>query len=102
MFSTFTTSTLAAIFSLSVYVIGHVSDDLMTMSEKFSGDPLGYLLKGLYYTLPNLGQFDIKGQVVHGIAVAPSYVMLTSCYALVYIAFLFVAATLIFQRRDFK
>jgi ABC-type transport system involved in multi-copper enzyme maturation permease subunit len=102
MFSTFTTSTLAAIFSLSVYVIGHVSGDLMAMSEKFSGDALGYLLKGLYYTLPNLGQFDIKGQIVHGIPVTPAYFFLTSCYALVYIIFLFVVATMIFQRRDFK
>jgi len=102
MFSTFTTSTLAAIFSLAVYVIGHVSGDLMVLGTKLDGDPFGYLLQGLYYTLPNLDQFDVKGQVVHRIPIESSYLFLTSCYALVYVTFLLIAATLIFQRRDFK
>ena len=101
-FSTFTTSTLAAIFSLSIYVIGHVSGDLMTLSQKLEGSLAHYLLKGIYYTLPNLDQFDIKGQIVHHIPVDGSYILLTSGYALVYIAILLGGASLVFQRRDFK
>jgi ABC-type transport system involved in multi-copper enzyme maturation permease subunit len=102
LFSTFTTSTLAAIFSLSVYVIGHISGDLMTLSQKVSGDLLGYVLKGLYYTLPNLEQFDIKGQVVHRISIKPSYLFFTFGYALAYVTLLLSIASLIFQRREFK
>lgn len=102
LFSTFTTSTLAAIFSLSVYVIGHISGDLATMSEKMQGNMGRYLLKGIYYTLPNLAQFDVKGQVVHRIPVDPSYVVWTFCYAAVYGTLLMTAAALIFRKRDFK
>lgn len=102
LFSTFTTATLAAIFSLSIYVIGHISGDLVTMSQKIQGNLLPYLLKGIYYTLPNLAQFDIKGQVVHRIPVDLTYVFLTVCYALVYVMLLMTAASLIFRKRDFK
>lgn len=102
LFSTFTTSTLAAIFSLSVYVIGHVSKDLMTMSGKIDGNIISLILKGIYYIFPNLEQFDIKGQIVHRIPVEPSYLILTSGYAFVYVTILLFVASLIFQQRDFK
>ncbi len=102
LFSTFTTSTLAAIFSLSVYVIGQISGDLVTISEKMEGNLLSHFLKGIYYTLPNLAQFNIKGQVVHQIPVEPSYLFWTFSYAVVYVTLLMTAAALIFRKRDFK
>ncbi len=101
LFSTFTTSTLAAIFSISVYVIGHASDDLVGLGQKLSGTA-SFLLKGIYYIMPNLSQFDIKGQIVHRMTVDPSYIFLTTCYAAVYISLLLVSASLIFRSRDFR
>jgi ABC-type transport system involved in multi-copper enzyme maturation permease subunit len=102
LFSTFTTSTLAAIFSIFIYVIGHISGDLVGLSQKVSIGFLSVLLKGLYYILPNLDQFDIKGQVVHQVLVEPSYFLLTSIYAFLYVSLLFVISSVIFQRREFK
>lgn len=102
LFSTFTTSTLAAIFSLSTYVIGHVSGDLMNLSEKVEGTPTGLVLKSLYYLLPNLEQFDIKGQIVHKHPVEYSYLLLTSGYAAAYVMILLLLASFIFVKRDFK
>jgi Cu-processing system permease protein len=102
LFSTFPTSTLAAIFSLSVYVIGNFSGSMMGLSRKLEGEPLSYFMKTLYYILPNLEKFDIKGQVVHGVAIEPSYLILTSCYALLYVTLLFLLAAMIFQKREFR
>lgn len=100
LFSTLTTTTLAAIFTLSIYVMGHISGALMKMGEKLNG-LAALLVKGIYYALPNLSNFDIKGHVAHGVAIEPRYFLYTVSYALVYIALLIGTAAFIFKRRDF-
>ena len=52
--------------------------------------------------LPNLAQFDVKAQVVHGQAVPGTYLALTMAYAVLYIAMLLVVAAFVFSKRDFK
>ena len=52
--------------------------------------------------LPNLGQFDVKAQVVHGQPVPIGYIALTSGYAALYTAMLLTMAVYVFSRRDFK
>jgi ABC-type transport system involved in multi-copper enzyme maturation permease subunit len=100
LFSTFTTTTLAAIFTLSIYVIGHISSDLIAMGDKLPSKSTAILVKGIYYALPNLSNFDIKGQVVHKVPIEPIYFLLTTSYALVYITLLMGTAAFIFKRRD--
>jgi ABC-type transport system involved in multi-copper enzyme maturation permease subunit len=101
LFSTFTTTTLSAIFTLSIYVIGHISSDLVALGEKLPAKSTAFLLKAIYYILPNLSNFDIKGQVVHKVAIEPIYFLLTGTYAVVYITLLIATATFIFNKRDF-
>jgi ABC-type transport system involved in multi-copper enzyme maturation permease subunit len=60
------------------------------------------LVRGLYWILPNLAQFDVKDNVVHGVAVSPGYLALSTAYAALYIAMLLVISVTIFSRRDFK
>ena len=52
--------------------------------------------------LPNLGQFDVKSQVVHGQPVPLGYMALTAGYAALYTAMLLTMAVFVFSRRDFK
>jgi len=101
-FSTFTTSSLAAIFSLSLYVIGHLTDDLREFSTRL-GDKLTESLGSfLYYVLPNLEIFNIKSKVVHGLDIPISYIGLSTLYGLLYITVVLLLASAIFQQRDFK
>jgi hypothetical protein len=44
----------------------------------------------------------VKLQVVHAQAVPLGYVGLTTVYGLTYIAFVLVAAVIVFSKRDFK
>ena len=60
------------------------------------------LVRGLYWVLPNLAQFDVKDSVVHGVAVPAGYLALSVAYAALYIATLLVISVAIFSRRDFK
>lgn len=102
LFSTFTTPTLSATFTLAIYVIGHLTDDLRVLGGKLPHSLSRGLLDGLYYALPNLEFFNIKGQVVHGIAIEPPYLFSAVGYGLVYVALTLMLACVIFQRRDFK
>lgn len=102
MFSTFTTTTLSAIFSLAIYVIGNLTDDLKALADKLPDGPTKGLLDLLYYILPNLDFFNIKGQAVHGIPVEPSYLVAAVAYGFLYGGVIVTLACVIFQRRDFK
>jgi ABC-type transport system involved in multi-copper enzyme maturation permease subunit len=101
VFSTFTSATLSAIFTLALFVIGHLTADLKLFGQKM--DALGRgLLDGMYYLLPNLERFNLKGHVTHQLDVAASDLLLIAAYGMAYTALLLILASAIFQRRDFR
>lgn len=102
LFSTFSSATLSAIFTLAIYVIGHLSGDLRLFGKKFMGDLGQGLLNGLYYTLPNLERFNLKGHVIHHLDFSAADMALTLAYGLTYAAMLLLIASMIFQKRDFQ
>jgi ABC-type transport system involved in multi-copper enzyme maturation permease subunit len=99
--STFTSATLSAIFTLATYVIGHLTADLKTFGDKMD-EGMRAVVTGLYYVLPNLERFNLKGNVIHHIEVSGTDLLLIVMYGLTYVAFLLMSASIIFQRRDFR
>jgi len=102
LFSTFSTPTLSATYALALYVIGHLTGDLKGLADKKGAEGLKGLLDFLYYFLPNLENFNIKGQVVHGVAVSGGYIAMSVLYGMLYVAGLLAVSVLVFQRRNFK
>jgi ABC-type transport system involved in multi-copper enzyme maturation permease subunit len=102
LFSTFSTPTLSAMFTLGVWVIGRFSSDLARYAGTSESAATRALLTGLHYLLPNLEKFDVKHLAVYGMAIEPAYVGAAMAYGLVYIVFLIALAAVIFDRRDFK
>lgn len=102
LFSSFTTPTLSAIFTLAVFVIGHLSRDLKEFAAQFGGPTLKAVVFTLYYLLPNLSNFNIKDQAVHGVPVPLSFIGLSILYGTFYLSALLLLTMLIFERRDFK
>jgi ABC-type transport system involved in multi-copper enzyme maturation permease subunit len=102
MFSTFTTPTLSATFTLAIYAIGHLADDLHVLAAKLQSELIKVLLDGLYYTLPNLEFFNVKGPAVYGLPIEPLYLVSAVAYGVTYSAVILTLACVIFQRRDFK
>jgi ABC-type transport system involved in multi-copper enzyme maturation permease subunit len=100
--STFASPFLAAMLTLGVWVIGTFNTDLRNFQDVVDSWVAAVLARSVYYVVPNFAAFDIKAQVVHGIAVPWSYVGVTVLYATAYIALLLVAAAVVFSRRDFK
>lgn len=101
MFSTFSSSTLSAMMTLGLYVIGHLTADLKGIAEKTNSEGIKAVMTGLYYLCPNLEMLNMKGQAAMGLTVAPSYLLIASAYGLLYAILAITAACVIFQRRDF-
>ncbi|HXG87935.1 MAG TPA: ABC transporter permease subunit [Vicinamibacterales bacterium] len=101
-FSTFAGPVTSILLTLALWVAGHFNADLRNFQEVADSPAAIYVARVLYYVLPNLAPFNVKAEVVHGVAVSASHVGLTLVYALVYVAMLLVAAMAIFRRRDFK
>jgi ABC-type transport system involved in multi-copper enzyme maturation permease subunit len=102
LFSTFSTPTLSAIFTLAIFIIGRLSGDLRLFAEQFAGPGLRQIIWWLYLILPDLGRFQIGAQVVHGIPMSGVELGWTVAYGVAYIVMLLLLAIGIFQRRDFK
>jgi Cu-processing system permease protein len=102
LFSSFSSPALSALLTFGVFVIGHFSAD-MRLSGSSNGTTTARALFGaLYYLLPNFSHYAYITDASHGVTPTPSAFAAAVIYALLYDAVLLVAATLIFNRRNFK
>jgi ABC-type transport system involved in multi-copper enzyme maturation permease subunit len=101
-FSTFSSPLLSALLTFGLWVAGHFNQDLRNFEAVLDVPAVAWLMRGLYYLLPNLGPFNVRAEVVHGVDVPLRGVLLSLAYAASYIGVLLVGAIAIFRRRDFK
>jgi ABC-type transport system involved in multi-copper enzyme maturation permease subunit len=101
LFSTFSTPSLSAMFTVGLYVVGHLISDLRGIAEKSGSDIMKVVMTALYYICPNLEMLNIKGQAAAGVSVMLSYQAIATAYGLFYSSFLLAVACLVFERRDF-
>lgn len=100
-FSSFSTPFMSGFFTLAVFVIGHLTQDLKAFSTRL--DEMGQLIvKVLFYLLPNLEIFNLRGWAVHGKEVPFEQISLAISYGFFYTMTVFVLAVIVFQKREFK
>ncbi len=99
--SVFTSSLLATLLTFAVYVMGHLSEDIVTAGELSKSPTVEAITRGLYLILPDLSRLDLKNQAVYGILPDGGTLLLNFIYALFYIILLLAIANLIFSRREF-
>ncbi len=102
LFSSFTSPVLSAIFTLSMFLIGHVSRDLLVFGGRSGSGTVRALSTVLFYILPNLENFNWKNEVVYGGARSPALIPLAAAYLAAYGAVVLLLASLLFSRKDFK
>lgn len=102
LFSTFTTPVLSAIFTLSMFLIGHVTGDLILFGDRSSSDSVRWVARGLFYLLPNLELFNWKNEVAYGAVRSPAVLFPALGYLLAYGGGVLSLACLLFSRKDFK
>lgn len=101
-FSSFTTPYLAGMFTVALWIIGHLLADVRAFGRQPGAESIRPLTDALYWALPNLDRLDIKGPAAAGELIDPAGVGLAALYALLYAAALLAAAVLLFRRRDFR
>lgn len=101
LFSCFSTPILSSIFSLSFYLIGHLSWGLETLIRKIQSGTVKTFVQILYTFLPDLENFNFKTEIVHGLRVPAKIYLFSTLYGIVYTLFILTLAILVFRRRDF-
>jgi ABC-type transport system involved in multi-copper enzyme maturation permease subunit len=101
-FSTFSTPILSAAFTFGFVIAGHFSTDLRNFKDVVDSPAAAMVARSVYWILPNLAQFDVKSDVVHGKLIPAGYLGIAGLYGAVYIAMLLTIAVVVFSRRDFK
>ena len=100
-FATFTTTTLAAMFSLSSWVIGMSVGEFRLIGERAGGFSRDLLI-ALYWILPDLAVFDAKTRATYGVPLPAVDFALAFGYGAAWTAALLCIASVIFSRRDFR
>jgi ABC-type transport system involved in multi-copper enzyme maturation permease subunit len=101
LFSCFSTPILSTLFSLSFYLIGHVSWGLETLINKIQSGAVKTLARILYTFLPDLENFNYKTEIVHNLSIPPEALLYSILYGFFYTVFILALAILVFRRRDF-
>jgi ABC-type transport system involved in multi-copper enzyme maturation permease subunit len=99
LFSAVTTTTLSAMFTLALFIIGHGVSTLRSLIEHVGGWAQSVLMTATY-VLPNLELFNLKGHVIQNQLITGYAFGHLIAYACAYIACLLWLATLVFERRD--
>ena len=101
LFSTFSSPTLSAIFSLAFFAIGRMSNDLRLLAAKSESTVYPYLAQGLYHLVPNLSNYSRFNAAAYGEALELGLFFHIVAIGILTTAFLLGLAMIVFQRRDF-
>jgi ABC-type transport system involved in multi-copper enzyme maturation permease subunit len=102
LFSSFTTPMLAALFTVGLYVLGHLSRDLRDLGASSDVASVRMAAGALHRMLPDLESFNLTTQALHALPVPGSEVLFATLYGAGYSALLLLLAVVVFERRDFK
>src|SRR5258707_2358107 len=102
LFSSFSSPALSALLTFFVFIIGHFSADLKSLADSTGSMSARWLLRSLYYLLPNLSNYSLITAAAHGLIPDARSVLIAMAYAIAYVMILLASATLIFSRRNFK
>ncbi len=101
LFSTLTSSTLAAVLTVGVVIAGRFADVVRNLREVAPAVP-AWLVRLLYGVLPNFRNLDFKDRVAYGDPVPAAVLGFVSLYAAAYVSVLLVLGLLSFRSRDFQ
>ena len=99
LFSTLTSTVMAAVCTIGLVVAGHFSDVIRNIKDVRPDAP-SWLISLLYYALPNFRNFDFKDRVAHGDPVALATMGWVTAYAAAYIGVVLLAGLTVFRSRE--
>ena len=102
LFSSYSAPTTATVFLLSIFVIGHLADDIWLFGNQSESAFIRQAASGLYWLLPNFEALSIREISVHERDIPWGQVGHAVLYGVGYTITVLSAAIFIFQRKDIK
>ena len=108
LYSSFTTPTLSALFTVMTFVIGRMNEDIMRFAWRIQEQGIESIAQkvkfacawGAAHLTPNLHLFNKSSLVLYGEGIIFDW--LAVAYGALYITAILFIATLVFRRKDFK
>lgn len=101
MFGVFTSSILATLLTVAVYLMGHLSRDVLALGKLSENATIETITQGFYLVLPDLSRLNLKNEVVYGLLPSTATLIGHATYAILYMIMLLLIAILIFSQREF-
>ncbi|NCR42098.1 MAG: ABC transporter permease [Microcystis aeruginosa W13-11] len=100
-FGVFTSSILATLMTFGVYLMGHISRDLIQLGIISKNPNILAITKNIYLILPDLERLNFRNEAVYGLLPSADVLIANALYSLVYTGLLLGISILIFSRRQF-
>lgn len=100
-FGVFTSSILATLLSFGVYIMGHLSRDLLQLGKITENIGIERITKILFLILPDLQRLNLKNEAVYNILPSTGELINSLIYGILYITLLLTITITIFSRRQF-
>ncbi len=102
LFSAFTTPLLASLFTVGIWVLGHLTRDLLALGKQADQRAVEWATVFIYRVLPDLDAFNLSIEAVHGLPISSAQVVWPMLLGIGYSTVLLFIASLVFQTRDMK
>ena len=100
-FGVFASSILATLLSFGVYLMGHLTRDLLELGQIAENPGIEKITKTLYLILPDLERMNLKNDAVYNILPNTGELISNFIYGFLYIILLLLITINIFSRRQF-
>ena len=103
LFGVFMSSLLATLLTIAVYLMGHLSQDIVELGKLSDNAGFQRVANNMYLILPDLERLNLRNEAVYGLTLFPAPMELAShvIYGLLYIALLLTLTVFVFSRRQF-
>lgn len=101
LFGVASSSLLATLLTMGIYLMGHSSRDLVKLAKLSENPGLQKAIETLYLILPDLERFNSRNEAVYNALPSLASLGQTALYGLLYIVLLLTLTIVIFSRRQF-
>lgn len=101
LFSSITSPTLSAVYTIGFFLIGHSGEIMRTIMDEAGSALRRNILEVAYYLLPNLEKFNLRNDVIYEKVPTLHVFFLTLLYALCYMSIIFLLARISFKKKEF-
>lgn len=100
LFSTFSTTSLSAIMTIGLYLIGNNVSEIRAVAARIKAPAAAAMLNVLATLLPDFEHFDLGSRVTYGLPVGWQFVAVGVIYGILLTAFLLVMAGILIRGRE--